>query len=87
MRLSELLKREVVDESGKRLGRVREVRGALAGERLVVNGLVVATPGFLERYGIGTHGSGGPETAKVRGYPAIAWERVVRISGNVLVRD
>jgi sporulation protein YlmC with PRC-barrel domain len=40
MRLSELLNRAVVSESGQRLGRVHDVRGELVGGRLRVIGLV-----------------------------------------------
>ena len=85
MRLSELLNREVVTESGERLGRVHDVRGELVGGRLRVIGLVAGKPGILERYGVGTHGSGGPEQAKVHGHPIIAWERVVRVGSEVIV--
>ena len=87
MRLSELLKREVVSESGQRLGHVHDVRGELANGHLRVMGLVVGKPGILERYGVGTHGSGGPGQAKVHGFPIIPWERVVRVGEKVVVRD
>ena len=87
MRLSELLGRDVVSESGQRLGRVREVRGELMEGRLQIVGLVAGRLGILERYGIGTHGSGGPYQAKVRGYPIIGWDRVVRVGQQVVVRD
>jgi sporulation protein YlmC with PRC-barrel domain len=87
MRLSELLNRKVVSESGERLGRVHDVRGALVGGRLRVTGLVAGELGILERYGIGTHGSGGPGEAKVHGHPVIPWERVVRVGSEVVVRD
>jgi sporulation protein YlmC with PRC-barrel domain len=87
MRLSELLKREVVGESGRRLGRVYEVRGELDGDRLRVVGLVAGELGILERYGVGTHGSGGPDQAKVHGHPVISWERVVHVGTKIVVRD
>ena len=87
MRLASLLDREIVTESGARLGHVHEVRGQLVDGRLVVIGLVGGKRGILERYGIGTHGSGGPAQAKVRGHPVIPWERVVRIGAKVIVRD
>ena len=87
MRLSELLSREVVSESGQRLGRVRDVRGELVGGRLRVIGLVAGSLGILERYGVGTRGSGGPGQAKVHGHPIIPWERVVRVGSVVVVRD
>jgi sporulation protein YlmC with PRC-barrel domain len=88
MRLSELLNREIVSESGERLGHVHEVRGELVDGRLLVVGLVAGTLGMLERYGIGTHGTGGPgRRAKVHGHPIIPWERVVRVGSKVVVRD
>jgi sporulation protein YlmC with PRC-barrel domain len=86
MRLSELLNREIVSESGEELGHVHEVRGELVGGRLQVVGLVAGTLGMLERYGIGTHGTGGPGRAKVHGHPIIPWERVVRVGSKVVVR-
>jgi sporulation protein YlmC with PRC-barrel domain len=87
MRLSELLHRKVVSESGERLGRVHDVRGELVGGRLQVTGLVAGELGILERFGIGTYGTGGPGEAKVHGHPVIAWERVVRVGAVVVVRD
>jgi sporulation protein YlmC with PRC-barrel domain len=87
MRLSELLNRRVVTESGAHLGRVHDVRGELADGRLRVTGLVAGELGVLERFGIGTRGSGGPRQAKVHGHPVIAWERVVRVGAEVVVRD
>ena len=70
MRLSELLKREVVTESGLSLGKVHDVRGELEDGRLRVTGLACG-PGLLERFGVGTDGTGGPSQAKVHGHPAI----------------
>jgi sporulation protein YlmC with PRC-barrel domain len=87
MRLSELLNRKVVSESGQQLGRVHDVRGELEGGRLRVTGLIAGKLGILERYGVGTHGSGGPRQPKVHGHPVIPWERVVRVGKEVLVRD
>jgi sporulation protein YlmC with PRC-barrel domain len=87
MRLSELLNREVVTESGQRVGHVHDVRGELQGGRLRVIGLVCGKLGILERYGVGTHGSGGPAEAKVHGHPMIPWERVVRVGRQVIVRE
>ena len=86
MRLSELLNREVVSESGQRLGRVHDVRGELVEGRLRVTGLVAGKLGILERYGVGTLGSGGPGEAKVHGHPIIPWEQVVRVGPKVVVR-
>ena len=87
MRLSELLNREVVTESGRRLGHIHDVRGELVGGRLRVIGVCAGRLGILERYGVGTHGSGGPQEAKVHGHPIIPWERIVRVGSKVVVRD
>jgi sporulation protein YlmC with PRC-barrel domain len=87
MRLSELLGRSVVCESGKRLGRIHDVRGELLDGRLRITGLIAGELGLLERYGIGTEGSGGPGRAKVHGHDLVPWERVVRVGREVVVRD
>jgi sporulation protein YlmC with PRC-barrel domain len=87
MRLSVLLNREVVTESGHRLGRVHDVRGEIAGGRLQVTGLIAGKLGILERYGVGTRGSGGPGQAKVHGHPVIPWERVVHVGSQIIIRD
>jgi sporulation protein YlmC with PRC-barrel domain len=87
MRLSQLLNRSVVTESGQRLGRVHDVRGELVDGRLRITGLVAGKLGILERYGVGTHGSGGPAQAKVHGHPVIPWDRVVRVSAEIVIRD
>jgi sporulation protein YlmC with PRC-barrel domain len=86
MRLGELLGREVVTESGERLGRVRDVQGELEEGRLRVTALVAGAPGILERLGVGA-GKGGARRAKRHGHAAIAWERVVRVGRDVVVRD
>ena len=87
MRLSELLNRKVVTESGASLGRIHDIRGEIADGRLRVTGLAAGELGVLERFGIGTHGSGGPSQAKVHGHPIIPWERVVCVGAEVIVRD
>ena len=87
MRLSELLNRQVVSESGLRLGRVHDVRGELVEGRLRLTGLIAGKLGILERYGIATHGSGGPEQATVHGHPVIPWERVVHVGSEIVIRD
>jgi sporulation protein YlmC with PRC-barrel domain len=87
MRLSELLNRKVVTESGEPLGRIHDVRGELADGHLRVTGLITGQMGWLERFGIGTQGSGGPSTAKVHGHAVIPWSRVVRVGAEVVVRD
>ncbi len=87
MLLSDLLNRRVVTESGRRLGRVHDIRGELTAGRLRVTGLATGNLGILERYGIGTGGSGGAGQAKVHGHAIIPWDDVVRIGRHVVVRD
>ncbi|HET6170973.1 MAG TPA: hypothetical protein VFD90_00105 [Gaiellales bacterium] len=87
MRLSELLNRRVVKESGSCLGRVHDVRGELVDGHLRITGLCVGELGLLERFGVGTHGTGGPRQAKVHGHQVIPWERVARVGAEVVVRD
>jgi sporulation protein YlmC with PRC-barrel domain len=87
MRLSELLRRKVVSESGVSHGRVHDIRGELVGGRLRVTGLACGSRGLLERYGVGTGGTGGAGQAKVHGHPVIPWERVVRVGSEIVVRD
>ncbi|MGH3073388.1 MAG: PRC-barrel domain-containing protein [Gaiellales bacterium] len=87
MRLSQLLDRTVVTEAGRTVGRVHDIRGDLAGQRLAVTGLVVGPLGLLERYGIRIEGSGGPGEAKWHGHEVIPWERVLRVGAQIVVRD
>jgi sporulation protein YlmC with PRC-barrel domain len=87
MRISELLKREVVTESGLSHGKVHDIRGELEGGRLRITGLACGRLGFLERYGLGAGGTGGAGEAKVHGHPAIPWERVVRVGSKIVIRD
>jgi sporulation protein YlmC with PRC-barrel domain len=87
MRLSELLGRRVVGEADESLGRIHDVRGELVDGHLRVTGLVAGGLGILERYGVGTHGRGGPAGGKIHGRPAIPWRRVVRVGSRVVVRD
>ena len=87
MRVSELLRRKVVSEAGVSHGRVHDIRGELEGSRLRVTGLACGSLGFLERYGVGTGGTGGAGQAKVHGHPVIPWERVVRVGAEIVVRD
>jgi sporulation protein YlmC with PRC-barrel domain len=87
MRLSELLHREVVTEGGLSHGKVYDVRGVLEGGRLRLTGLACGRRGLLERFGVGTGGSGGPGVVKVHGHPVIPWERVVRVGSKIVIRD
>jgi sporulation protein YlmC with PRC-barrel domain len=87
MRLSELIGRRVVTNSGESLGRIHDVRGELVNGRLRITGLVAGELGVLERYGVGTHGSGGATRAKVHGHPVIPWSRVTHVGSEVTVTD
>lgn len=86
MRLSALLGRPVVSESGERLGRVHDVRGELVNGHLRVTGLVAGKMGLLERYGVAGGGSSGPADAKCHDHRVIPWNRVVRVARQVVVR-
>jgi sporulation protein YlmC with PRC-barrel domain len=87
MRLSELLNRKVVTESGSSLGRIHDIRAELVDGHLRLTALAAGELGILERFGVGTHGSGGPGQAKVHGHAVIPWERVVRVGAQIVVRD
>ena len=87
MRLSELLTREVVTESGLSLGKVYDIRGELGSGRLRVTGLACGPRGFLERYGVGTGGTGGSTQAKLRGHPVVPWTRVLHVGAKIVIRD
>jgi sporulation protein YlmC with PRC-barrel domain len=87
MRLSQLLNRRVITESGQQLGHVHDIRGEIVDGQLRVTGLIAGKLGILERYGVGTHGSGGPTHAKVHGHPLIPWNHVVRVGPEIVIRD
>ena len=87
MRLSQLLNRKVVTESGRTLGRVHDIRGQIVGRRLAVTGLVAGELGLLERYGIGTGGNGRPSQPKAHNHDIIPWKRVLYVGSQIIVRD
>ena len=60
MRLSELLSREVVTESGLSLGRVHDVRGVLEDGRLRVTGLAAAARPSSSASASGPRAAAGP---------------------------
>ncbi len=87
MRLSELLRREVRTESGRKLGRVHDVRAERRGERLIVTGVLVGRHALLEHFGIGL-GSGRTVTKLRTSADFVPWSAVVRLgAGTVVVRD
>lgn len=73
--LSELLGRKVVDQSGRRLGRVRETKAHWEGEAVVIDELVLDRGGFRRRL----RGPGGREEQ------AIPWEAVVELPDETVV--
>lgn len=76
--LSSLLRREVVTESGRALGRCYDLRGELTPTRLRVTGLCVGRRAWLQHLGIRRHES----------HTTIPWDDVVRIEGKrIIVRD
>jgi sporulation protein YlmC with PRC-barrel domain len=76
--LSSFLRRDVVTESGIKLGRCYDLRAELTATRLRVTGLCVARQGWMQRLGIPT-----------RGRPSIIpWHTVTKIEGRqIIVRD
>ena len=75
---SSLTGRDVVTQSGRRLGRCRDLEGELDGQHLYVTGLYVGGPGLLEHLGIR------PRTQ----HAAIPWGQIVRIDGHqITIRD
>jgi len=87
MRLSQLLNRKVVTESGRTLGHVHDIRGQIVGQRLTVTGLVAGELGLLERYGIGTNARADPSQPKAHSHEIILWARVVHVGTQIIVRD
>lgn len=77
---SSFLGREVVTESGRELGKCRDLRASLGRGRPSVDALVVGRVGRLEHLGIGR--------PSARRKDAVPWEAVVRIEGKrIVVRD
>jgi sporulation protein YlmC with PRC-barrel domain len=87
MRLSELMKRDVVTESGRRLGHVHDVRAVQRGQRLVVTGLLVGQHAFVEHFGLGMpHGRRGGKLHTEAAIVRVG--AIVRLApGKVVVRD
>jgi sporulation protein YlmC with PRC-barrel domain len=87
MRLSELLHRKVVTESGRRLGHIHDLRAEQRGDRLVVTALLVGRRALVEHFGLGL-GAGKQGTKLRTSAGAVPWESVVRFSsGTIVVRD
>jgi sporulation protein YlmC with PRC-barrel domain len=73
--LSSLLRRQVVTETGRPLGRCYDIRGELTATKLRITGLCVGRSAWLEHLGIGPHHE----------RTVIPWEKVVRIEGDRFV--
>jgi sporulation protein YlmC with PRC-barrel domain len=79
--LSSLVRREVVTESGRKLGKCYDVRAELKRSSLEVTGLCVGRGGWVEHFGI-------RREERTRGHDPIPWDAVVRIEGDrIVVRD
>jgi sporulation protein YlmC with PRC-barrel domain len=87
-RLSELLNREVVTESGRSLGRAFDVRARWSGKELDVIALVVGGRGFLERLGVGSSKGERRRHHKTWKHDTVPWEAVLRLQdGRIVVED
>jgi sporulation protein YlmC with PRC-barrel domain len=97
MRLSELLRKDVVDEAGRRAGHVHDVRLVQDGpmtsgfdHSLRVQGLVVGRGAIANRLGYGRSGNRGPWLVRaiVEGRQApkfVPWNRVRAIDADCIV--
>jgi sporulation protein YlmC with PRC-barrel domain len=74
--LSELLGRKVVDQSGRKLGRVYEAKAHWEGDGTVVIDELILDRGGLRRR---LRGPGGPEEE------AVPWEAVVELPDETIV--
>jgi sporulation protein YlmC with PRC-barrel domain len=77
---SSFLGREVVTESGRQLGKCRDLRASLGRGRPSVQAIVVGRVGWFEHLGLGRPSS--------RRKDAVPWGAVVRLDGKrIVVRD
>ena len=83
-RVSDLLGTEVHTESGRKLGRVYDLRGELTRRTLRITGVAVGGLALVERLGIGA-----PESAeRIRTKDVIPWSSVIRADRRgIVVRD
>ena len=87
-RLSDLLERVVVTESGEKLGHCFDLRGERTARSLKVTGLVVGRRGYLERLGIGSSRGEAKRHHKVWDRDLVPWSAVVRLERNrIVVKD
>jgi sporulation protein YlmC with PRC-barrel domain len=89
MRLSDILRKEVVRENGQKVGHVFDVRVARSprskndrdDQEWRITGLLVGPRGARERFGITHEGTAGPRHIR----DAIPWEAVVEIEGERII--
>ncbi len=83
-RLSDLLGSSVRTKSGRRLGRVHDVRAELRPRTVVVTGLVIGRVGVLERLGVGAPESKGRNLRR----DVVPWRSVISVDRRgVVIRD
>jgi sporulation protein YlmC with PRC-barrel domain len=75
--LSSLVRRAVVTEGGRKLGKCYDIRAELTQSSLKVTGLCVGGGGWLEHLG--------RREERTRGRDPVPWEAVVRIEGDRIV--
>jgi sporulation protein YlmC with PRC-barrel domain len=73
--LSELLGRKVVDQAGRRVGRVYEAKAHWEGDAVVIDELILSQSGMRRRL----RGPGGPDKQSV------PWESVVDLRDETVV--
>jgi len=74
---SSLRGRMVETQSGRRLGKIRDLRAEIGQSRPSVEAIVVGRRGFLEHLGVGKAATHRPD--------AVPWESVVTIEGKRIV--
>jgi sporulation protein YlmC with PRC-barrel domain len=78
--LSSFFGRNVETESGRSLGKCRDLRATIGRGLPAVEAIVVGRRGWLEHLGIGNSAAHRPD--------AVPWEAVVKIEGSrIIVRD
>src|SRR5436305_3137362 len=83
IKASDLLGCVVSTESGRKLGRVHDLRATRAGDGWLLTGLGIGTRGMLTRLTAGGDGAGLPTGGDV-----VPWQDVIRLGdGEITVRD
>ncbi|MDQ3858062.1 MAG: PRC-barrel domain-containing protein [Actinomycetota bacterium] len=87
-RLSQLLGRTVVSETGERLGRAHDLRARRSGADIEITAIVVAGRGILERLGIGSPPRAARRRPKTGSGNLVPWTAVVRLErARIVVRE